>query len=86
MRWLSTSYERNTLPHLALLPPRPLLRPERFDCDPFSMCRRYQAMSAERKSPGQRSIGCGQPPDGAPRRLSRGSGFPNVVMPRSGRG
>lgn len=61
MRWLSTSYERKTLPHLALLPPRPLLRPERVDCDPFSICRRYQAMSAERKTPGQRVIGGGQP-------------------------
>lgn len=54
MCWLSTSYERKTLPHLAILPPRPLLRPERVDCDPFSMCRRYQAVSAERKTPGQR--------------------------------
>jgi hypothetical protein len=85
MCWLSTSYERKTLPHLALLPPRPLHGPERADCDPFSMCQRYQAVSAERKTPGQRFIGCGQLPDRAPRRLNRGSAHPAIaVMPGPG--
>jgi hypothetical protein len=86
MCWLSTSYERKTLPHLAILPPRPLVRPEQVDCDPFSMCRRYRAASAERKTPGQRLSAVGQLPGRARPRHSQGWGFPNVVMPRSGRG
>jgi len=54
MCWLSTSYERKTLPYLAILLPRLLFGPERVHSDPFSMCWRYQAVSAVPKTPGQR--------------------------------
>jgi hypothetical protein len=53
MCWLSTSYERKTLPHLAILLPRPLFGPERVHSDPFSMCWRYQDVSVVPKTPGQ---------------------------------